>query len=226
MSEQHKTLGTLRSLRHFRNVFLAGVLVAVPLAVTYLVFRWLFDALDGIFQPIVRIVFGHDLPGVGLVGLVVLVYLLGIIATNFIGRQVIRGMDSVLSRTPMVQYVYKSAREVVDAVRNLRKVPFKQVVIVEFPKVGMHSLAFVTGKPIIVGDEEKIPLFVPHTPNPMTGFLVLLPAEDIIDTNLSVDEAMRMVLSGGLLSPDKIALAGREKPGAQEEPAPGPGPAA
>jgi len=191
-------------LRHTRNVFLAGILAAIPLVVTYLIFRWLFETLDGIFQPAIIFFIDRSLPGVGLVAVVILVYILGLITTNVIGRRLIRWVDAMMCRAPVIQYVYTAARQVVDAVRSLRQVPFKKVVIVEFPKAGMYSLGFVTGKAIDFRGQKKVPVFIPHTPNPMTGFLVLLSAEDILDTDLTIEDAMRMVLSGGLLSPEAI----------------------
>ena len=191
-------------LQHTRGVFLAGILAAIPLVVTYLVFRWLFLEVDGIFQPAIVLLIGHSLPGVGLVALVLLVYLLGLFMANVAGRRLVRAVDAVISRTPIVQYVYTAARQVVNALRSLKQVPFKQVVIVEFPKAGMYSLGFVTSKAVDFRGLMKVPVFIPHTPNPMTGFLVLLDAKDIIDTDLTIDDAMRMVLSGGLLSPQTI----------------------
>lgn len=192
-------------LRHTRNVFLAGILAAIPLVVTYLVFRWLFQALDGVFQPAIKFLIGRTLPGVGLVAVLILVYLLGLVATNVVGRRLVRWLDTIMSSVPVIQYVYKAAKQVVDAVRRLRQVPFKKVVIVEFPKAGMYSLGFITGKAIDFKGQKKIPVFIPHTPNPMTGFLVLLSSGDIIDTDMTIENAMRMVLSGGLLSPEVIS---------------------
>ena len=112
--------------------------------------------------------------------------------------------EGIIARTPIIKYVYSAAREAVDSLRRLQSVPFKQVVIVEFPKAGMYSLGFITGKAIDFKGIEKIPVFIPHTPNPMTGFLVLLSTEDIINTDITVEDAMKMVLSGGLVSPEKI----------------------
>ncbi len=192
-------------MRHTRNAFLAGFLAAIPLVVTYLIFRWLFEALDGIFQPAINLLIGRTLPGVGLVAVLILIYLLGLVATNVIGRRIVRWLDSFMRRVPIIQYVYNPAKQVVDAFRGLRQVPFKKVVIIEFPKVDMYSLGFVTGKAIDFKGQQKVPVFIPHTPNPMTGFLVLLAAEDIIDTDMTIENAMRMILSGGLLSPDKIS---------------------
>jgi uncharacterized membrane protein len=191
-------------LGHTRGVLLAGVLAAIPLVVTYLVFRWLFLELDGIFQPAIVLLIHRRLPGVGLVAVVILVYLLGLLMANVVGRRLVRALDAMMSRTPVVQYVYTGARQVVNALRSLKQVPFKQVVIVEFPKAGMYSLGFVTSKAVDLRGQMKVPVFIPHTPNPMTGFLVLLNAEDILDTDLTIDDAMRMVLSGGLLTPQTI----------------------
>lgn len=200
-TSQKRTSGWLR---HLGNTFLVGILTSIPLVATYFVLRFLFVALDGIFQPVIKFFLGRSLPGVGLVALIILVYLLGLIATNVIGRTLIRWFDAGMSRTPIIKYIYSAAKQVVDSLRRLQGVPFKKVVIVEFPKTGMYSLAFVTGKPVDFKGQKKIPIFIPHTPNPMTGFLVLLSAEQIIDTDISMEDAMKMVLSGGLLSPEAI----------------------
>ena len=191
-------------LIHLRNTFLAGILAAIPLVATYFVLRFLFVSLDGIFQPVVKFFVGRSLPGVGLVALIILVYLLGLIATNVIGRTLIRWFDAGMSRTPIIKYIYSGSKQVVDSLRRLQGVPFRKVVIVEFPKVGMYSLAFVTGQPVEFKGQKQIPLFVPHAPNPMTGFLVLLSEEQIIDTDMTIEDAMKMILSGGLLSPETI----------------------
>jgi uncharacterized membrane protein len=206
--EEVKKHQSFRWIKHTRNVFLAGIIAAIPLVITYLVFRWLFEALDGIFQPVIIFFIGHALPGVGLVAVLLLLYIVGLITTNAVGRRLIRGTESIICRLPIIQYVYSAAKQVVNAVRSLKEVPFKKVVIVEFPKAGMYSLGFVTGQPIDFKGQKKIPLFIPHTPNPMTGFLVLLSAEDILDTDLTIEDAMRMVLSGGLLSPKVITQPG------------------
>jgi uncharacterized membrane protein len=140
------------------------------------------------------------------VALVIVIYLLGLLATNVIGRRLIKWLDGIISRTPLIRYVYSAARQAVDSLHGLQGMAFKKVVIVEFPKTGMYSLGFVTGKAVDLEGQTKVPVFIPHTPNPMTGFLVLLSTEQIIDTNMTVEDAMKMVLSGGLLSPEAIGL--------------------
>jgi uncharacterized membrane protein len=201
---QAKQQHTSSLLRHTRNVFLIGIITAIPLAVTYFVLRWLFDTLDGVFQPAIVFFLGHSLPGVGLIAVIILVYLLGLLATNVIGRRLIRWFDATMCRTPVIQYIYSAARQVVDALRRFQQVPFKKVVILEFPKAGMYVLGFVTGKALDFKGQKKVPVFIPHAPNPMTGFLVMLPAEDIFDTDMTIEDAMKMVMSGGLISPEAI----------------------
>jgi len=97
-------------LIHLRNTFLAGILAAIPLVATYFVLRFLFVSLDGIFQPVVKFFVGRSLPGVGLVALIILVYLLGLIATNVIGRTLIRWFDAGMSRTPIIKYIYSGSK--------------------------------------------------------------------------------------------------------------------
>ena len=106
-------------LIHLRNTFLAGILTAVPLVVTYFVLRFLFVSLDGIFQPVFKYFLGRTIPGAGLVALILLVYLLGLVAANLIGRSIIRWFDGGMSRAPVIKYIYTAARQVVDSLRRL-----------------------------------------------------------------------------------------------------------
>jgi len=136
-TSQKRTRGWLR---HLGTTFLARILFAIPLVATYFVLRFLFVSLDGIFQPVIKFFLGRSLPGVGLVALIILIYLLGLIASNVIGRTLIRWFDAGMSRTPVIKYIYSAAKQVVDSFRRLQGVPFKKVVIVEFPKVGVPTL--------------------------------------------------------------------------------------
>ncbi|MFC2044681.1 DUF502 domain-containing protein [Chloroflexota bacterium] len=195
----------LKWLQHTRNAFLAGIIAAIPLVVTYLVLRWLFLTLDDIFQPVIIFLIDRTLPGVGIVAIIVLIYLLGLVTTNIVGHRILNWINSIMSRAPIIRYIYEPATQVVNALRSLKQIPFKKVVIVEFPRTGMYSLAFVTGLPVDIKGQKKVPLFVPNVPNPLSGFLLMISAEDIVDTNLTIDEAMRMLLSAGLLSKENIS---------------------
>ncbi len=202
--EKPKPIASNPWLPRVRNVFLTGVLVAIPLAATYLVFKWMFDTLDGIFQPLIVLLLGRELPGVGLVAVVVLVYIVGLIATNVGGKVIIQAMDAIMCRMPVIHWVYQPARQVVDAMRRLKQAPFNRVVLVEFPKADMYALAFVTGKPVEIKGQMRVPVFIPHVPNPMTGFLLLLKPEDLVDTEMTVEDTMRVIVSAGLLATETL----------------------
>jgi uncharacterized membrane protein len=109
-----------------------------------------------------------------------------------------------MSRTPGIQYVYSAVKQIVDALRRFQQVPFKKVVIVEFPRPGIYILGFVTGEAINFKGQKRIPIFVPHAPNPMSGFLVMLSTDEIFDTEMTIEDAMKMIMSGGLVSPEAI----------------------
>ena len=135
--------------------------------------------------------------------LIILVYLLGLIATNVIGKSSSRWFDAGMSRTPVVKYIYTATRQVMDSVRRLQGVPFKKVVIVEFPKVKMYSMAFVTGKPVDFKGRKEDSAFYsayPQSDDRVPGLCL----DQIIDTEMTIEDAMKMVLSGGLLSPENI----------------------
>ncbi|MDP6495984.1 MAG: DUF502 domain-containing protein, partial [Dehalococcoidia bacterium] len=120
--------------------------------------------------------------------------------------KLIRAFDAVMTRIPIVRLVYSATRQVLNALRISRETPFNRVVIVEFPRRGMQSIAFVTGKAIDVDGEKKFPLYVPTAPNPTSGYLVMMPASEITGTDITVEEALSMVVSSGLLMPRKIKV--------------------
>ena len=193
-----------RFSRHLRRRLVAGLLVAMPLIITYLVLAWLFRFADGLLRPSFELATGWSLPGVGLVGVLLIVYLLGFLGTNVLGRWLLHLMDAVLSRTPIISMVYRATKQVVDAFRVSQESPFKRVVLVEYPRRGAWTVAFATGPMLEVNGERMQPIFVPTTPNPTSGYMLLFPEADIRPTDMSTDEAFRMVVSGGFAAPDTI----------------------
>ena len=183
---------------------MAGLLVAMPLVITYLILIWLFRFADGLLRPSIEWATGRSLPGVGLAGMLLIVYLLGFLGTNVLGRWLLRLMDTVLSRTPIISMVYRATKQVVDAFRVSQETPFQRVVLVEYPRRGAWTVAFATGPMLEVNGERMQPIFVPTTPNPTSGYMLLFPEADIRPTDMSTDEAFRMVVSGGFAAPDTI----------------------
>ena len=194
--------------KHLRNRLLAGVVVGVPVVITYLVLSWLFRFADGVLGPAIDWLTGRHIPGVGIVGGLVLLYLMGLLSANVLGRWVIHLGDSALIRAPVISVIYKAAKQVMNAIKISRENPFKRVVLVEFPRQGIWSVGFATGAAVDVSGKRMQPVFVATTPNPTSGFIMLFPEAEVRPTTMTTDEAIRMVISGGFSSPTSIRSAG------------------
>lgn len=193
-----------RVINNLRKNFLSGLVVVTPLVVTFLVLRWLFNAIDGVLSPAFEHIFGYQVPGVGLVALLLLVYLAGLVAASVLGRKAIGLGELMISKLPLISQTYGTARQVLHTLMMSNKGAFKEVVLVEFPSPGMKTLGFVTGRTCDADGQELLTLFIPTAPNPTSGFLQLLPPSNVIPCNISVDEALKMVISGGLVCPATI----------------------
>ena len=188
-------------LLHFERTIGAGLLVALPIGVTALILKFFFDLLDPLLQDtVLQYLPGPESPGLGVVGLVVLVYAAGLITTHVLGRRLIDLGHRIMEFIPVVKSIYGTARAAVKMFTDTRDRPYSAVVLVEFPRVGMKSIGLVTANLGVIDGEEKLAVYVPTTPIPSSGFLVIVPAKDITRTEMSVDEAMRIIVSGGILS--------------------------
>ncbi len=202
MANREKTHLT-RILNTIRNQFLIGLVVAVPLVVTILVLLWLFNTVDNILQPIIRIVVGSNLPGVGLVATILLIYLAGLVSSNVVGRQLIRYGENMVYRVPLVRTLYSSIKQVMENFSSNGKNNFLQVVLVEYPRKGVMSLAFVTSELCDKSGQKMLSLLIPTAPNPLSGYVIVVPEEEIVRTSMKIDAAMRMIIScGAILPPD------------------------
>ncbi len=199
--------------RRLRGYFIAGTLALVPLTITYLSLRYLFAALDGLLMPlIIRGLIGagfalqpdDHVPGVGLVATVALILLTGFMTRSFIGRRLGRLWEMVLHRIPLVNSIYFASKQLVDAFSMQNKKAFREVVLVEYPRQGAWAIGFVTAAAVHrlgPGLPPLHPVFVATTPNPTSGMLVLVPESDLVHTSLSVEDGIKLIVSGGILAP-------------------------
>lgn len=185
--------------KKLRTRFLTGILVIIPIGVTIWILVWIFTTIDGILRPIVRI------PGLGFVVMILLIYLVGVMASNVAGRRLIDYGESLLGRVPVVRPVYNSVKQIVDSFSTSGKTGFKQVVIVEFPMKGTRTIGFVTNESTDERGEKLLYIFIPTAPNPTSGFLQIVREEDAIQVDMSVDDAIKMVISGGTVLPREIS---------------------
>ena len=187
-----------------RRYFLTGVLVLVPLAATLLIFKWLFDAIDGILEPAVEAIFGRPIAGIGFVAIIVLIFLAGIIASHVVGRKVIQRGESLVDELPMVRELYKTFKQILQSVILPQKGGFKEVVLVEFPRPGMKTIGFVTNRVKDTKGNKLVNVYIPTSPNPTSGYLEIIPEEDVVTIDMPIDDAIKMVVSGGMVSPEII----------------------
>lgn len=187
----------LRIRRHLT----AGLFVLVPVVVTAVVVRFVFEVLDGIARPAVRQVVGRDLPGVGLLLTLVVVYLTGLLSANFAGKKLLAVFDRLLENLPVVRTVYTAVKQLVEAVSPGGREAFRRVVLVEFPKKGTWALAFVTGDGIGPLKQRMVTVFVPAAINPTSGFVLVLPEDELGDPGLTIEEGLKLVVSGGVVAP-------------------------
>lgn len=193
-----------------RRYLIAGLLVWVPLGVTFFVVKYLVDLLDQTllllpqaYRP--EALIGIHIPGLGVILTVIVLLLTGIIAANYFGRTLVNIWEGLLARIPLVRSIYSGVKQVLATLFSDTSKSFKEVVMVEYPRRGAWTLAFVTGqgwqpaKQLV--NEDLVNIYVPTTPNPTSGFFLMVPRKDIITLDLSIDDGLKMILSLGLIEP-------------------------
>lgn len=186
-----------------RKQFLAGILIVLPLGATILVLLWVFRYVDSLLSPLITYWLGRPVPGLGFAMAIVLVYLVGLMASNVVGIQLIRFGQSLLGRVPVVRPVYTTMRQIAESFSGTASNAFKETVLVEWPRKGMWAMAFVTSE--LPGGDRLVSIYIPASPNPTSGFLQVLREEEVIHTSIPVNEAMKLVMSAGMVSHPDVA---------------------
>lgn len=184
----------------FRRHLTAGLLVVIPVVLTGAVLAFLFRLIDGWTQPLARDLFGREIPGTGIVLTVALLWVTGVLSTNFFGKKLLELFDRVLENLPLVKTVYSASKQLVEAISPDGRRSFRRVVLVEFPQKGTYALGFVTGQGVgpLMG---RLSVYVPTAINPTSGFVVFASPESVLDAGMTVEEAIKLVVSGGVVSP-------------------------
>jgi uncharacterized membrane protein len=197
-----------------RNYFLTGVIVAGPLAITAYLVLWFIDTVDGWVKHIVPVSYWPDnrlpfhLPGLGVIFAFITLTLLGFLAANLAGRSLISLGEAILSRMPVIRSIYKSVKQIFETVFSQSGTSFRRVGLIEYPSKGMWSLVFISAPPgaavaeHLPADVPYTSVFLPCTPNPTTGFYIFVPIHDVYEVPISPDEAVKMIMSCGVIQPD------------------------
>ncbi len=194
-----------------RKYLIAGLLVWLPLGVTVLVIKLLVEVMDKTllllpepWRP--EALLGFSIPGVGVVLSVLVVFATGVIVAHFLGNHLVTAWESLLSRIPLVRSIYTGVKQVAETVLSNSTQSFRKVIMVEYPRRGMWCLGFQTGTGL--GEvqartgEGVVAVFVPTTPNPTSGFVVMVPHSDIIELDMDVDDGLKMIISMGVVVPE------------------------
>lgn len=197
----HRRFGPLLAVaRHMRRTLGAGILVTLPIGITILVLKFLFDLLDGILKEPLTLLPGPEIPGLGLAVLIILVYAVGMVAAHVVGRRLISIGHRVLEVIPVVKSIYGTTRSAVELLSSNNERRYSGVVLIDFPRPGLQSIGLVTSRMIDTNGVEMLAVYIPTTPIPSSGFLVVVPSNDVTHTEMSVDDAMKVVISGGILA--------------------------
>jgi len=204
--------------RRIRNVFITGLLITLPIALTYFILQFLFNNLDALSPVFTKVLIdagaplpeGYRIPALGLVITLLIVLIVGWFTTNFFGKQMIKLGESIVEKIPFVRRIYKGSKQVVQSIAHADTSAFRKVVLLEFPRRGMLAIGFVTGESR--GEVQQytadnvLNVFVPTMPNPTSGFLVFVPPEELTEVEMSIEDGIKYVVSGGIVSTDGLKL--------------------
>ena len=198
-------MGTLR------KYLIAGLLVWLPLAATVVIVKLVLDLLDQTilllppeWQP--EAALGFSIPGFGIVLSIAILLLTGMLAANLFGRRLVELWESILGRIPLIRTIYNSAKQIASTILTSDGRSFRKVVMLEFPRKGLWSLGFVTNDTVSLesdrlGDDYQV-VFVPTTPNPTSGFIVMAPRSDVIELQMTIEEGVKFIISIGVILPE------------------------
>jgi uncharacterized membrane protein len=213
---------TKKLLKHLRTKIFAGILVVLPLGITFLVLKFVFNTLDSILDPLIPNInvslFHHvfHLPGIGIISFFLLLYLIGVITTNVLGYELVSWGDRLFKTIPVVKNIYIASKQLTDAFSATREGSFRQAVFVEFPQEGNYVLGFVTNELTDLERQTKVTVFVPTAFLPPQGFLLFLPKEKLLPSQLTIEEAIKAIMSVGIVTPQTLSVP-LSSPGAEKD---------
>ena len=217
-----------KAVPRIRRYFLAGILVTAPLGITALIAWWIINFVDERITPLIPDKYNPEtylpfsLPGLGLLILFIVLTLIGALTAGLLGRWIVNTGERILNRMPVVRSIYSAIKQIFETVLAQQSNAFREAVLVEYPRRGIWAIAFITGT--TKGEvqnltvEETVNIFLPTTPNPTSGFLLFVPREEVIPLDMSVEEAVKMVISGGIVTPpDRRSKEQQEQPKVSSE---------
>ncbi len=199
-------------IKHLRSKVIAGILVILPIAITIFILNLVFNTLDSILRPLIPglkvYLFQREfyIPGLGIIGFFLLLYLVGLITTNVMGKKIVSWGDRLVTAIPVVKNIYLSSKQLTDAFSSSRKGSFRQAVFVEFPQDGNFVLGFITNELTDLSHQTKVTVFIPTAFVPPQGLLLFLPKEKIYPSHMTIEEAIKTIMSVGIVTPQTLPV--------------------
>ena len=190
---------------------MAGLVIIAPIIITIWLLTILFRFFDGFAAPILDPLLPVHIPGLGVIITLLFMYFLGVLVTNILGRKLVSFGEALLNRIPLANSVYGTAKQITQSFSGASSRAFQKTVLIPYPRLEIWTMAFVTGQSTDENGKPYYHLFVPTTPNPTSGFMLIIPQEDAIDANLSVEEGLKAIISGGMLAPEKNVIASKSE---------------
>lgn len=192
-----------------RKRFIAGLLVVTPLILTFVLLRALVESIDGLLRPLVIKLLGHgyDFPFVGVMITLAIIILAGIFTANVVGSRFVKWWEMLLSKIPIIRFIYGSANQLVQALAIQQNKSFKSVVMVEYPRKNIYALGFLVNELQSTQANRSAKLlsvFIPSTPTPITGYVVLLPEDEVVHLSMTIEEGIKFFVSASIISPSKL----------------------
>ena len=203
-----------------RAAFGRGLVLVIPLVITWWILTFLFNAIDGTISPVFDHVLGRHIPGVGFATMLALIFLLGVISRNLAGRYLLAAIEGVIGRLPLARTIYGSMKEMMTSFSPSSKGrSFKDVVLVEYPRKGLATIGFATNRITVGGSEpsgELVSVYIPNPPNPTSGLLILVPRDSVQLLDITVEQGLKLVLSGGIVTTGTLNVKERGERGPNE----------
>ena len=189
-----------RFFLHIRTTLIAGLLAILPIGVTLFVLKFFFELLDPILGPIFDMGNVRIFPGLGLIVLLILLYVVGIITTKILSARIVNLGHKLIERIPVISSIYSTTRSGVEILSGTQGFESRGVVLVDFPRLAMKAIGLITAELGVLKGEPMVAVYIPTTPVPSSGFLIVVALSDVTPTDISVDDAMKIIVSGGILA--------------------------
>ena len=188
----------------------AGLLAIVPIAVTFWILKFLFNFLDSLASPFLKKV-GIEIPGLGIILTLLFIFVLGLFITNVLGKTLFNWGEKILAKLPIVNTIYNTIKQITSAFSGSTVKSFQQVIFIQYPREGLWTMCFVTNQSTNENGDTFYHVFVPTTPNPTSGVFIVIPKKDAIHPDISVEDGLKAIISGGILDPGN-SLSGKLPP--------------